>query len=178
MGKPKKRAKTFQYNKNRRKAWKKSKKMPNIECDKVKAAWDEKKSVSHNLQEMGISMDPNLTLKIPKAKEIIHSHLKESDDEMDTTQKSIEKNPKSRSKSYVADELEYEANLPQEQQLRLSQPEVSFCVYMLEKYGEDYKAMCRDKKNYYQDTPKQIRRRIMTFKSIPAQYQPYLASKK
>ncbi len=37
--------------------------------------------------------------------------------------------------------------------------------------------MARDEKNYYQDTPKQIRKKIMTFKSIPQQYNAYLKAK-
>ena len=37
--------------------------------------------------------------------------------------------------------------------------------------------MARDDKNYYQDTPKQIRKKIMTFKSIPMQYKAYLKAK-
>ena len=37
--------------------------------------------------------------------------------------------------------------------------------------------MARDRKNYYQDTPKQIKKRIMTFKNIPTQYNAYLKSK-
>ena len=38
-------------------------------------------------------------------------------------------------------------------------------------------AMARDPKNYYQETPKQIRRKIVTFQGIPSQYQAYLDSK-
>ena len=41
-----------------------------------------------------------------------------------------------------------------------------------------FQAMARDHRNYYQDTPKQIRRKILTFKGIPEQYNAYLASKK
>ena len=37
--------------------------------------------------------------------------------------------------------------------------------------------MARDDQNYYQDTPKQIRKKIMTFKSIPEQYKAYLKEK-
>ncbi len=41
------------------------------------------------------------------------------------------------SKSFV--ELEEEANHPQERRLKYSDPEVRYCIYMMEKYGEDYK---------------------------------------
>lgn len=34
----------------------------------IKEAWDPKKSVKKNLEEMGISADPNQTFKIPKTK--------------------------------------------------------------------------------------------------------------
>ena len=37
--------------------------------------------------------------------------------------------------------------------------------------------MAKDDKNYYQDTPKQIRKKIQTFKSIPSQYNAYLKAK-
>ena len=37
--------------------------------------------------------------------------------------------------------------------------------------------MARDAKNYYQDTPKQIRHKIRTFMSIPSQYNEYKKNK-
>ena len=36
-------------------------------------------------------------------------------------------------------ELEAEASLPQERRLKLSEPDVAFCISMMEKYGDDYK---------------------------------------
>ena len=36
--------------------------------DKIKNAWDSKKSITDNLSDMGLSSDPNKTLPIPKAK--------------------------------------------------------------------------------------------------------------
>lgn len=36
-------------------------------------------------------------------------------------------------------ELEAEAAVPEAKTLRLSEPEVRFCTYMMEKHGEDYK---------------------------------------
>ena len=41
----------------------------NLFCSKqIKHAWDAKKSLQANLKEMGISADPNKTVKIPKTK--------------------------------------------------------------------------------------------------------------
>lgn len=37
--------------------------------------------------------------------------------------------------------------------------------------------MARDRRNYFQDTPKQIKKKIRTFMNIPEQYNAYLASK-
>ncbi len=49
---------------------------------------------------------------------------------------------------------------------------------MIEKYGTDYKKMCKDYKNYYQDTPSQLKKRINIFKAMNVQYEKYLNDKK
>lgn len=49
---------------------------------------------------------------------------------------------------------------------------------MMEKYGEDYDKMARDYKNYYQDTPAQIRKKINLFKKMKGPYKKYLNEKK
>lgn len=51
------------------------------------------------------------------------------------------------------------------------------CIYMMEKYGDAYKKMACDHKNYYQDTPAQIKRRINTFKTMKTAYAKYLSDK-
>lgn len=43
----------------------------------------------------------------------------------------------------VFTELEEEANTPLAKTLQLSEPEVRYCVHMIEKYGEDYKVKTR-----------------------------------
>jgi hypothetical protein len=39
----------------------------------------------------------------------------------------------------VLPELEAEATIPGKRLLKLSEPEVAYCIRMMEKYGEDYK---------------------------------------
>ncbi|XP_062598220.1 uncharacterized protein LOC134259631 [Saccostrea cucullata] len=174
MGKSKKqrKGKKFNYDKNRRKEWKKSKKLPSIECTQIKKAWDPKKSMRRNLEEMGISADPNQTIKIPKTKDFLMDD--ENNPETEIEEKKV---PKKQPKEHVVHELEAEASVPLEKTLRLSSEETKYCIYMMEKYGEDFKAMARDRRNYYQETPKQIKRKIKAFMNIPEQYNAYLATK-
>ena len=40
---------------------------------------------------------------------------------------------------YLLSELEAEASIPQERRLKLSEPDVAFCISMIEKYGDNYK---------------------------------------
>ena len=46
----------------------------------------------------------------------------------------------------------------------LMQKDVKFCSEMIRRHGDDYEAMARDHLNIYQDTAKQIERKIATFK--------------
>lgn len=46
----------------------------------------------------------------------------------------------------------------------LMQKDVQFCSEMIRRHGDDYNAMARDHLNIYQDTAKQIERKIATFK--------------
>ncbi|CAD5116444.1 DgyrCDS5331 [Dimorphilus gyrociliatus] len=118
---------------------------------------------------MGISADPNATIKLRQAfdeDEVIEK----------VSTRSIQKIRKE--KGHVVKELEEQANVPDKGVFRLPDNEIDFCTHMLDKHGDDYKAMAMDKKNYYQDTPKQIRKKILKFKSIPEHYNTYLESRK
>ncbi|XP_046378515.1 nucleolar protein 16-like isoform X2 [Haliotis rufescens] len=163
------RNKTYNYTKDRKRSWKNKNKLQKITCETVSEAWDEKKSVAQNMQDMGLSADSNQTIRIPKTKEFL---TKSAEVVM-----AIKSKKKKAVKHHVVDALEKQANIPQEARLRLSDLEVRYCAHMMEKHGEDYKAMARDPKNYYQDTPKQIKKKINRFKNIPEQYEAYLRSK-
>ncbi|KAJ8025684.1 Nucleolar protein 16 [Holothuria leucospilota] len=158
----------FRYNVNRRKLWKKAKKVPTIESEPIKNAWVAHKGIPANFASMGLSADVNKTLRIPKTKELLRPAAVDAD-------KSSRQKPL---KGYVADELAAEAALKPERKWSLSDPVRKFCIYMIEKYGDDYKAMARDPRNYYQKTPKQIKGTILTFKRLPETYNAYLETKK
>uniref|UniRef100_A0A0B7A1E4 Nucleolar protein 16 n=1 Tax=Arion vulgaris TaxID=1028688 RepID=A0A0B7A1E4_9EUPU len=166
MGKVKKQKRhlKFRYDEDRKKNWKKARGMPTIKCAEIKKAWDETKSVKQNLQEMGISADPNATLKIPRSKAAKMGQLDV------TMEVDLEKTPL---KDFVIKDLEEKSKIPGRKKMSMSDEDAGFCVHMMDKYGENYKAMAQDERNYYQETPKQIQRKINRFKSIPEVYNIY-----
>merc|ERR1712179_320535 len=127
----------------RRDAAKKRKGLKNFGSKHVKNAWDAKKSMSQNLKDIGLSVDPNKSVPIKTLRqEVIEA---------------LEKNSKSKTKS----------------KFKINDDTAQFCIYMIELYGDDYTAMSRDKRNFYQDTPSQIRRKIASFKRTTDQWNEY-----
>jgi len=113
--------------------------------------WSHKRSTEQNLKKMGLVFNVN-----------------------DLSEK---KKPSGSLKA-VAKELEVEANAPRASGYRLPKNQVEFLTYMLDKYGEDFVAMTRDKKNVAQLTWKQFRTKVNTFKSIPDQFNLFLEGRK
>ncbi|XP_015184125.1 PREDICTED: nucleolar protein 16 [Polistes dominula] len=175
-----KRKKKYRVNVNRKRLRNKLKKLPTIECKNIKEEWEITKSTRSNLKEMGLVYDPNKNLKIPNIKQDLLQQVKEKfmengmEVDSDDENEDIKKTP---AKIHVAQALERDAKAPRERRFRLPNGQVEFITYLLDKYGEDYKAMARDKKNYNQLTWKQIRAKIKTFKGIPEQYNEYLSKK-
>lgn len=129
---------------------------------------------------MGLAYDANESVEIPntgremikQAKRLAAGALpEEGENKIKQVKKRVAR------KQEVALGLEADANAPRERMFRLPNGQVQFLTYLIDKHGEDYKAMARDKKNHYQLTWKQIRAKINTFKTIPEQYGQYLASK-
>lgn len=120
---------------------------------------------------MGLSYDPNETIKIPNSKtELKAKILTNVDGWIEEEIQGTVALPK----KYVAEELEKDAKSPRVKLFRLPKGQVEWITYLLEKYGNDFKAMARDKRNYNQETWKQLRAKINRFKSIPEQYLEYL----
>ncbi|XP_047463751.1 nucleolar protein 16 [Mugil cephalus] len=156
---------TFDYNKNRKKLKKQfiKKYNPRIENTQIRNAWDRRKSLARNLAEMGLAADPNKSL--PVKKQALLGKDKE------TTAVPIVTKP------YVLNDLEAEASLPGKDCKTLSTDLIEYVQHMIREHNENYKAMARDEKNYYQDTPKQIKRKINEYKRChPEQYEAFVKS--
>lgn len=173
-----KRRKRYRMNVNRKRLRNKLRKLPPITCTQIEESWEVTKSTRRNLKQMGLTYDPNETLKIPNVrKEIIRNVANwEIDDAEDKKQLEgdVDMTPP---KIHVAEELETEAKAPRKRTFKLPNTQVYFLTYLMDRYGDDYQAMARDKKNYNQLTWKQIRAKIKVFKGIPEQYNEYLQNK-
>lgn len=84
-----------------------------------------------------------------------------------TSNMSLQSIPKS--KTHVVEELEQLARTEVLSKQTMPLPEIQFCEYMIKKHKDDYVAMARDLKNYFQETPKQIRRKIMKYNNFMQQ---------
>ncbi len=76
-----KKAKKFNYQKDRKKDWKrlKAKKNPKVNAEQLKNFWDQSKSIAQNYMDLGLASDPNTAsgMEIPKAKKRIQQQLME-----------------------------------------------------------------------------------------------------
>ncbi|ELT96654.1 hypothetical protein CAPTEDRAFT_93331, partial [Capitella teleta] len=132
----------------------------------LKNAWDKKKGTKANMAELGLSLNPNESIPIVNTRYAPKPAKEET--------KKGKKKTQNRS---IVQELEAEASMSQKKIEVLSEPESLFCITLMKQYGEDYVAMAKDYRNYYQETPKQIRKKIMQFKKSQVNYAEYLDSK-
>ncbi|XP_054902728.1 nucleolar protein 16 [Poeciliopsis prolifica] len=161
-----KRRKRFDYNTDRKKLKKKflKKANPRIEHAQIRNAWDNNKSMARNLQEMGLSFDPNRTLPIKKQTLL-------GGDTDDRRPAHIVTKP------YILTKLQEEASLQEKDSKTLSSDLIEYVQHMIREHKDNYKAMARDEKNYYQDTPKQIKRKINEYKRCyPQHYEAFVSS--
>ncbi|TNM84410.1 nucleolar protein 16 [Takifugu flavidus] len=160
------RKKKYNYEQDRKKLKKKllKKYNPRIENPQIRNAWDNRKSMARNLQDMGLAFDPNRSLPLKKAS--FFSGEREA-----KPSGSIVIKP------YVLNQLEQEASLPEKDSKTLSSDLIEYVQHMIREHGDNYKAMARDEKNYYQDTPKQIRRKVGEYRRChPEQFNTFVES--
>uniref|UniRef100_G3QCA9 Nucleolar protein 16 n=1 Tax=Gasterosteus aculeatus aculeatus TaxID=481459 RepID=G3QCA9_GASAC len=96
---------------------------------------------------MGLAFDPNRTVPIKKSSLL-------GPDKPTKAPTGIVTKP------YVLNQLQKEANVPERDCKTLSSDLIEYAQYMIREHNDDFKAMAQDEKNYYQDTPKQIKRKI------------------
>ncbi|KAF7648150.1 hypothetical protein LDENG_00161010 [Lucifuga dentata] len=130
---------------------------PRIENAQIRNAWNNRKSIARNLQNMGLTFDPNHALPI-KRKGLLGA------------EKQTNARANIVTKPYILNQLEEEAARPEKDTKTLSSDLIEYVQHMIREHGEDYKAMARDEKNYYQDTPKQIKRKIHEYKRCHAEH--------
>ncbi|KAH7723280.1 Ribosome biogenesis protein Nop16 [Aphelenchoides avenae] len=124
----------------------------------VNAAWDSSKSTKANLEEMGLSYDPNKTIPLPK---------KAAPHQMDVDEVEIASLPNakvlgsvkkqkateaSKDQKGVVVQLEKEAEEATKQQKKgrqhkLLQRDIQLCLELIERHGEDYEAIFREPAN-------------------------------
>ncbi|XP_053187211.1 LOW QUALITY PROTEIN: nucleolar protein 16 [Scomber japonicus] len=158
--------KKFDYNQDRKKMKKQyiKKCNPRIENSQIRNAWDDKKSTARNLQAMGLAFDPNRALPIIKPRLLGGVHTTTAPVGIVT-------------KPYVLNRKFMQANRPEKDSKTLSSDLIEYAQYMIREHKDDFKAMARDEKNYYQDTPKQIKRKINEYKrATPAHYDAFIKS--
>ncbi|KAL3276205.1 hypothetical protein HHI36_020923 [Cryptolaemus montrouzieri] len=171
------RKKKYRYNINRKRLRNKITNVGKINCEVVSDEWEKHKSTQRNLMEMGLSYDPNQTVKITHVKKNKPISSKIKKDFEWTVEEEIPVEEIPCSKKIVAQKLLEDAKAPRVKMLRLPGSVVEWVTYLMDKYGNDYKSMARDKKNCNQETWKQIRQKIKLFKSIPEHYSEYLKSR-
>ncbi|XP_041948603.1 nucleolar protein 16 [Alosa pseudoharengus] len=162
--------KKFDYTKDRKKLRTKLRRKlaPTIECAQIRNAWDDRKTVQQNLREMGLQHDTKTVLPIRQPKLTNTEAMDVEPDEL------LIKKP------YVIKDMEAQASIPSQSSKTLSRDLIEYAQHMLREHGDgNYKAMARDEKNYYQDTPKQIKRKIEDYKQCHAEdYSTFMQSLK
>lgn len=133
-----------------------------------------------NIKDMGLSFDVNKTMGLPNnkreriqiKKNLTNGFVEEdnSDAEPEPTEGSLIR----KSKKHVAEGLEEDSKALRESNYRLPNGQVKWISYLMDTYGLNYKLMAKDKKNYDQETWRQLRAKCRKLMSIPQQFAKYL----
>merc|ERR1711953_1014658 len=163
----------FNFDKNRSSAAKRKKnklkkkntlKSKTVEETVLSKVWDDRRPLQQNLAAVGLSNDPNKSVKISKTR------IGLTPESEAVVQKTLSNQQKE-----VLQELESAAKTEETKEWNVSQDDIHFCVHML---GQDWKAMAKDRKNYYQLTPSQIRMKIKMFRKSKASWNMYMEDRR
>ncbi|XP_020610290.1 nucleolar protein 16-like [Orbicella faveolata] len=124
--------------------------------------WDQKKTLKQNLQNLGLAFDANAAVPIPKRK--VKGHNTEEVEEME-----VDREP-----TAVVKEFEKMAANELKGERHISPGEAQFLWQLIQDHGNNYKGMARDKRNCYQHTPNQLRRKCEAFLRSTQDFSGYL----
>lgn len=169
----------FKYDRNRKRLQKSQNKtrkdLVKVSCKTMKDLWDPTKAIRANLTSMGVAFDANESVKLKSTKAMLVEKMKKTNKEEEEAVEETKKVDKTTSN--VLKRLEAEAAeataASKRVRFRFPKEQVTFITYLLDKHGDDFKAMARDPKNIWQETPKQLRQKVVKFISIPEQFAPY-----
>eukprot|EP00117_Sycon_ciliatum_P029815 scpid78751/ scgid23651/ Nucleolar protein 16 len=133
----------------------------------LEKTWDKKRTVHENFRKLGLAANPNKALppihvKKPRVKPMYIDPLEQSamvDEPVE--EEPVVEGPPLPTETVV--DLERLASGGEKLERHISPGEVDFVMHMIKTHKSDYKAMARDKRNYYQHTPKQIKRKVEAF---------------
>ncbi|CAJ0581924.1 unnamed protein product, partial [Mesorhabditis spiculigera] len=158
---------------NKKKKAEKNKKKLRSACHQLVNVWDKKRTLVQNIEDSGLAFDVNKSIPLKQDFRVGIDQLPmELGDVDEAKQKgTVKKQRDSKKIAKVIGGLEIERQqLEKKQEGRkrtLLDRDVQFCIYMLERHGDDYEAMSRDKKNLFQETPKQIQKKLRIYKGSP-----------
>jgi len=151
-----------------------------VESGPLRENWDNTKSVKGNLEKLGLSFNPN---KVVKTESESMKHLKFLNKANRNEEKAVETtnieqaesttNAEVKSQTFTESYEKHAKSLKKVRSHRFSNEQVLFITHLLDKHKFDFKAMARDPRNHYQETPKQIEKKVRQFMKIPEHFAVY-----
>ncbi|XP_028517867.1 nucleolar protein 16 isoform X2 [Exaiptasia diaphana] len=139
---------------------KKIKKKIKIQNKTIQKHWDHSKTMKQNFKDLGLSCDVNMSMPVIKKKKTEGEETMEVD-----------------STTSVVQEFEQLAQTEEKKERHISPGEAQFVWNLIQKHGNDYKAMARDKMNIYQHTTNQIKRKCEAFLRSSQDFSQHLQNK-
>uniref|UniRef100_A0A914KTP9 Nucleolar protein 16 n=1 Tax=Meloidogyne incognita TaxID=6306 RepID=A0A914KTP9_MELIC len=158
------RKKSVRYRYNISSAKRQNKKLKKLRkfkgCQPIENAWQKQMTTRQNLASMGLAYDPNEAMEVDgDVKHLKTGRLKKSA-KCSTTNVLLELEQIAIDETSESDKQKKR----QRQKATLHPNDTDICKKLLSKHGENYEAMARDSLNIWQDTPRQLERKIGIYK--------------
>ena len=144
-----------------RKLKKKNRIKVNIDSKAIRKTWDKSKTLKQNFKNLGLMYNVNNVMPVKNTgnEGISNSEAME-----------VDKQPV----NSVIKEMEEEASHDVKPKKHIAPGEAKFLWELIQDYGDNYEGMKRDKRNCYQHTAKQLRRKCMKFLNSSQDFSKYV----